>query len=134
MAEGFNPTGVVRPFGAFSNAAWAPDGRLLYVSGQVAIDENGRIVGKDDFRAQAQFVLELIGRILGAAGGTFDDVVSVNIFLTDMKNLDVCHEVRRLHFKPPYPSSTLVQVAALVRPELMIEINAVAVVKADPSR
>jgi reactive intermediate/imine deaminase len=129
MANGFNPPGVVHPFGAFSNAAWAPQGRLLYISGQVAIDESGNIVAKDDFRGQARFALETIGRVLEASGGTFDDIVSVNVFLTDMNDLGVCHEVRRQFFKPPYPASTLVQVAGLVRPELKVEINAVAVIK-----
>mgnify|MGYP001555274769 CR=1 FL=1 len=129
MADGFNPAGVVRPFGAFSNAAWVSEGRLLYISGQVAIDEDGNIVGKGDFRAQTQYVLDLIGRILADAGGTFDDVVSVNVFLPAMTYLEACHEVRRLYFKQPFPSSTLVQVTALVRPELMIEVNAVAAIR-----
>jgi 2-iminobutanoate/2-iminopropanoate deaminase len=128
MADGFNSPGVVKPFGAFSNAAWATRGRLLFISGQVALDELGSVVGVGDVRAQTRFILENIGKILGDAGGSFDDIVSVNVFLTRMSDLAECHEVRRTYFKPPYPASTLVQVVSLVQPELLVEINAVATI------
>lgn len=126
MAIGFDPPGVVKPFGAFSNAAWAPPGRLLHISGQVALDEEGRLVCPDDVSGQTEFVLENIRKILAHAGGTMDSVVSVTVFLTRMSDLSACHEVRRRYFKPPYPASTLVQVVSLVRPGLLVEINAVA--------
>lgn len=63
-----------------------------------------------------------------SAGGTFDDIVSVTVFVTDMSGLAAIHEVRPKFFKPPYPAGTLVQVNSLVDPRLMIEINAVAVI------
>lgn len=126
MALGFDPRGIVKPFGAFSNAAWAPAGQLLFISGQVALDEEGCLVGADDVRAQTAFVLDSIKRILGHAGGTMDDVVSVTVYLTRMSDLAACHEVRRRYFSEPYPASTLVQVVSLVRPELLVEISAIA--------
>ena len=126
MSDGFDTPGVVKPFGAFSNAAWARPGRILFISGQVALDERGEVVGRDDVRAQTRFILENIGKILAHVGGSFSDIASVNVFLTRMSDLADCHEVRRLYFKPPYPASTLVQVSSLVRAELLVEINAVA--------
>ncbi|HZP85959.1 MAG TPA: RidA family protein, partial [Burkholderiales bacterium] len=63
------------------------------------------------------------------AGGNMSDIASMTVFVTNMADLAAIHEVRAEFFEQPYPASTLVQVAALVRPELMIEINAVAVVR-----
>jgi 2-iminobutanoate/2-iminopropanoate deaminase len=128
MSQGFNPSGLKAPFGAFSHAAWAPAGRTLYISGQVATDSAGKVVGEGDMRAQTEQALRNVATVLRAAGATFDDIVSVTVFVIDMKGLGVIHEMRRRYFKPPYPASTLVEVKSLVDPRLMIEINAVAVV------
>src|SRR5689334_10424524 len=129
MAQGFDPPGVVKPFGAFSNAAWAPSGRMLFISGQVALDEDGKLVGAGDVRAQTEFVLDNVKKILEHAGGSINDVVSVTVYLTRMSDLAACHEVRRRYFSPPYPASTLVQVVALVQPGLLVEVNAVACIQ-----
>jgi len=128
MADSVNPQGLKAPFGAFSHAAWAPPGRLLCISGQVATDADGKVVG-DDIRTQTRQVCHNIGRILDSVGGAFDDIVAVNVFVTDMRHLAAIHEVRREFFRPPYPASTLVQVAALVDPRYLIEINALAVIR-----
>jgi len=128
MADAFNPPGVVAPFGIFSNAAWQPAGRVLHVAGQVAWDEDGRIVGPGDIAAQTRQVLTNIRKILASVGGEMGDVVAVNVFVTEMSGLKQIHEVRAEFFERPYPASTLVQVAALVEPELLIEINAVAAI------
>jgi reactive intermediate/imine deaminase len=133
MAEGLNPEGVITPFGAFSQAAWAPEGRLLFISGQVANAADGQLIGAGDVRAQARQVLTNISTILASVGGTLEDVVTVNVFLVSVQDLPAVHEVRREFFKPPYPASTLIQVAALARPELLVEINAVAAIKAPVS-
>jgi len=129
MAQGFNTSGLKAPFGIFSHAAWAPAGRTLYISGQVSQDAEGKVVGEGDIATQTEQTLRNIGAILDSAGGSFDDVASVTVFVTDMNGLAAIHEVRRKFFKPPYPASTLVQVRSLVDPRLMIEINAVAVIK-----
>jgi reactive intermediate/imine deaminase len=128
MAEGFNAPGVVKPFGVFSSAAWQPPGRVLHLSGQVAQDAGGNLVGAGDIAAQTRQVLENLRRVLASAGGTMDDIAKVTVFLTDMAGLMEVHRVRAEFFRPPYPASTLVQVAALVRPEYLIEIEAVAVI------
>jgi enamine deaminase RidA (YjgF/YER057c/UK114 family) len=128
MSDAFNPPGVIEPFGVFSNAAWQPEGRVLHVSGQVAWDTEGRIVGPGDIARQTRQVLFNVQTILESVGGAMADIVSVIVYVTDMSGLKQIHEVRAEFFERPYPASTLVQVASLVEPELLIEISAVAVV------
>ena len=130
MAQGINPNGLKAPFGAFSNAAWAPPGRTLHISGQVGTDADGKLVGEGDIGAQTEQTLRNIEAILRSAGGTFDDIVAVTVFVTDMRGLAAIHEVRRKFFKPPYPASTLVEIKSLVDPRYLIEINAIAVIAA----
>ncbi len=131
MSDGFNAPGVVEPFGIFSGAAWEPAGRVLHVSGHVAQDRDGNLVGDGDIAAQTRQVLENIQGVLAAAGGRMSDIARVTVFVTDMSGLADIHRVRAEYFDPPYPASTLVEVSALVRPEYLIEIDAVAVVPAE---
>jgi len=128
MADAFDPPGVAKPFGIFSNAAWQPPGRVLHISGQVATDPDWNVVGEGDMVAQTRQVLENIQTILASVGGVMDDIVSVIVYVTDMAPLMEVHRVREEFFTRPYPASTLVQVPALVRPEYLIEIAAVAVI------
>ena len=128
MADAFNPAGVVVPFGIFSNAAWQPSGRVLHISGQVAWDVDAKVVGPGDISAQTRQTLNNVKGILESVGGVMDDIVSVIAYVTDMSGLDEIHAVRAEFFNKPYPASTLIQVAGLVRPELLIEISAVAVI------
>ena len=131
MADAFDAPGTVKPFGIFSSAAWQPEGKVLHVSGQVAQDATGAIMGTGDIRAQTRQVLENIRTVLAGAGGTMDDVARVTVYVTDMSGLGQIHEVRAQYFRRPYPASTLVEVKRLVKPEYLIEIDAVAVIPAD---
>ena len=124
----YNPETMNKPFGIFSNAALAGSGRLYFVSGQVAVNAQGQLVGKGDIRAQTRQVLENIKAALAAVGGSMDDVACVNVFVMDMSHLQAIHEVRAEYWSSNYPASTLVQVAGLVNPDYLIEINAVAIV------
>jgi enamine deaminase RidA (YjgF/YER057c/UK114 family) len=128
MAHGFNAPGVVRPFGIFSSAAWQPPGRVLHLSGQVSQAEDGSLVGAGDIIAQTRQVLTNIRGVLASVGGTMADIEKVTIFVTGMTRLMEIHAVRAEFFSQPYPASTLVQVSALVHPEYLIEIEAVAVI------
>ena len=128
MAQGFNVKGVVEPFGIFSSAAWQPKGRVLHVSGHVSQNAAGRTVGKGDMAAQTRQVLENIHDVLASVGGTMDDIAKVTVFVTDVAEIAKIHEVRAGFFKKPYPASTLVQVAQLIDPDWLIEIEAVAVI------
>jgi enamine deaminase RidA (YjgF/YER057c/UK114 family) len=129
MANAFNPPGVAVPFGIFSNAAWQPPGRVLQISGQVGVDEDWKVA--PDMIGQTRQTLENLQTILASAGGVMDDIVSVIVYVTEMEPLMDIHKVRGEFFSKPYPASTLVQVAALVKPEFVIEISAVAVIPED---
>ena len=114
---------------AFSNAVRAGRGDLLFVSGQLAFDDDMNIVGAGDMRAQTRQVLLNIGKALTAGGATFDDVVRVQVFVTDLSDFRAIHEVRLEFFdRCRLPASTLVQVSGLAHEDAMIEIDAVAVV------
>lgn len=130
MADSFVVPSMRKPFGVFAVAAWAPPGRTLYISGQVASDGEIACVGLGDIRAQTRQTLTNIQKIVEHAGGCMSDIASMTVHVTSMSYLKEIHEVRAEFFSPPYPASTLVQVVALVRPELLIEITAVAIIGA----
>ncbi len=130
MSDAFNTPGAIEPFGIFSSAAWQPEGRVLHISGHVAQDAEGNIVGVGDIRSQTRQTLENIKRVLDSVGGTMSDIAKVTVFVTDMSTLEDIHKVRSEFFDPPYPASSLVEVSRLVRPEYLIEIEAIAVIPA----
>ena len=103
------------------------DGPCLFVSGQIALDASGAIVGKDDFQAQAVQVMSNLQAVLRDGGATFRDVVRINVFLSDRKYLAAWRELRLKYFTEPFPASTLV-IAQLISPDLLIEVEAVAAV------
>ncbi|MFJ9737582.1 RidA family protein [Streptomyces sp. NPDC101166] len=104
-------------------------GRFVAVSGQLPLDEDGRPVGEGDPAAQARQVFENLRRCLAAAGAGFDDVVKLTYFVTDMAHLPAIRAARSAHIPDDrLPASSAVQVAALVRPEFLMEIEAYAVV------
>lgn len=102
-------------------------GDTVYLSGQAAIDLDGNIVGNGDFDAQAEQVFKNIALLLETAGSSMEQIVKVTIYLTDMANFSKIVELRERHFSPPYPADTIVQVASLALPELMIEIDVTAI-------
>jgi enamine deaminase RidA (YjgF/YER057c/UK114 family) len=102
-------------------------GRLVAISGQVAFDADGAVVGKDDPAAQARQVFENLRRCLAAAHATFDDVIKLTYFVTDVAHLPAIRAVRDEFLSPDQlPASTAVQVAALVFPDLVLEVEALA--------
>lgn len=104
-------------------------GRFVAVSGQLALDEDGEPVGAGDAAAQARQVFENLRRCLAAAGATFDDVVKLTFFVTDMAHMSAIRAARAEHIPDDrLPAASAVQVAALVRPEFLMEIEAFAVV------
>ena len=107
--------------------------RLVYVSGQLAFDEQNALVGVGDVGAQTEQVLKNIQRSLEQLGGTMADVVQVTVFVKEIEGLRAIHEARLRYFSPPYPTSTLVAVSAFVHPDALIEINAVAALRVNPS-
>ena len=103
-------------------------GDLLLVSGQVGIDDAGELVSLDDFETQADQAFRNLSRVLEAGGSSLDRVAKVTIFLTDMAtNFPKVVELRRKWFSQPYPADTIVEVQSLYRPEVLLEIEAIAV-------
>ncbi|RMF86216.1 MAG: RidA family protein [Nitrospinota bacterium] len=118
-----------QPRGVFCHGVKA-EGQLVFVSGQVAYDARGEIVGRGDIKAQTRQALENVKAVLEAAGATMQDVTKVTVFVTNMAYLAQIHEVRAEYWPDPqhYPASTLVEVKSLVHPDLLIEIEAFAVI------
>lgn len=126
--EGINPEGLPTPVGPYSHVVTSPPGKLVFCAGQVALDSDGEIVGAGDIVAQTRQVMENLRVSLEAAGATFADVVKVVNYITDVGLFAQMAEVRKEFLPEPHPVSTLVEVPALMFPELLIEIEAVAVV------
>ena len=123
-----NPPALSAPRG-YSHVVEAAGGRTIYVSGQIAVDREGRVVGAGDFEAQTRQVFENLSAALAAADATLDDVVKITIFVTDISQLQILRAVRDTYFTGPPPASSLVEVSRLVLPELLVEIEAVAVAR-----
>ncbi|WP_328878228.1 RidA family protein [Streptomyces sp. NBC_00299] len=103
-------------------------GRFVAVSGQLALDEDGKLVGEGDPAAQARQVFENLRRCLTAAGATFDDVIKLTYFVTDMAHMPALRTARAEHIPDDrLPAASAVQVAGLVRPEFLMEVEAFAV-------
>jgi enamine deaminase RidA (YjgF/YER057c/UK114 family) len=124
-----NPDGLPLPRGSYSLVNIAEPGRMVFIAGQTASDPEGNIIGIGDPRAQTRYVLGKIQRAVEAAGGTLNDVVAMNVFTTDVRYHRDINEMRREVLGSNFPTSTMVQVVALARPELLLEINAIAVIR-----
>jgi|ERR1051326_2711738 enamine deaminase RidA (YjgF/YER057c/UK114 family) len=101
-------------------------GNLVFIAGQVAQDDQGHVVGAGDFQAQAVQVFENLKRALASVDLDLTRLVKVSIFITDARYRDPLREINRRYIPSDKPVSTLLVVAALARPELLIEIDAVA--------
>lgn len=128
--EFLNPNGLSPTFG-WSHVVSHIGGKTIYISGQVAVDERGQLVGKGDLRAQAERAWECVGIALKAAGATFRDLVKTNLYVVNYRaeQLPILREVRAKYVSGDNPpASTLVGVTALAGADWLIEIEAVAVV------
>ena len=117
--------GMSEPISHFTHVVRA--GRLVFVSGCVATDAEGRTVGGGDVVAQARQVHENLKRCLAAAGATFADVCKVTVFLKNVADREKVNIARKEYFGPHRPASTLVEISRLVREDLLVEIEAIAV-------
>jgi 2-iminobutanoate/2-iminopropanoate deaminase len=122
--EEFRVSGLPEPLSHYTDAVRAGD--LLFVSGIVPVDAEGRLVGEDDVVEQARRVFRNMGDVLAAAGASFADVVKVTVFLTDVDDRALINPVRREVFGDARPASTLVEINRLAIPGARIEVEAVA--------
>jgi len=100
---------------------------MLVVSGQVALDKEGKVMGKDSMKKQMEIIMGRLGNILEEAAGKFDDVIKVTMFLTDISKLSEAIEVRSKYLQDNKFVATAVEVSALVKPGLLIEVEIMAV-------
>ena len=130
--EFLNPAGLpVLP--GFSQVVTATEGKIVFISGQVALDANNEVVGKGDLRAQVVQTFENLKGALAAVGATFDDVLKTNTYIVNYTPdmIGMVREVRSQYLpQEKAPASTLIGVQALVFEELLIEIEAFALLKA----
>ena len=122
-----NPPALSTPTGYTHIVEVTGPNRTIYISGQIAFDKDGKVVGAGDMKAQAEQVFRNLEAALTAAGATFADVVKMNSYITDMSRVQAVRDVRARYFKDATPASTFVEVKGLVRPELLLEIEVVAV-------
>jgi enamine deaminase RidA (YjgF/YER057c/UK114 family) len=126
MINFINPPEISSPTG-YSHVAEVRGGRLVYISGQIALDAQGKLVGKGDLEAQADQIFRNLGAALAAVGCTARNVVKFTVFMRDVNDVAAYRRARdRFMGEGPRPASTLVEVSKLVSEDFLIEIEAVA--------
>lgn len=129
MKKIVTPKGVHRPFG-YSHALQVDN--TLYVSGQIPLDTDMQVVGKNDMAAQTEQVYGNLKRVLEEAGGKMENIVMLNIYVTDLDAFDKeTRAIRKKYFGSYYPAVTAVEVRRLYHPDYLIEVEAIAVLKGD---
>jgi enamine deaminase RidA (YjgF/YER057c/UK114 family) len=126
------PPDLPAPAGYSHVAIVSSESRLVWTSGQVPLAADGSVVGAGDWEMQTCAAMENVGRALTAAGATWADVFNLTIYLTDTSELQTVRAVRdRFIDREHPPTSSLVHVTGLFRPDILIEIEAVAAVPAE---
>jgi len=113
---------------SFSQGAAIRGGRLILLSGQASIDDDGNVVGKGDMELQVRTSLEAVRRALAIAGATPADIVKLNVYTTDCRAFHKTQAVREAFFAKPYPAQTLVEVTRLAMRDFLVELEVTAVV------
>jgi 2-iminobutanoate/2-iminopropanoate deaminase len=126
VREEISVDGLAEPMSHYTDAVRA--GGFLHLSGIVAVDAEGQLVGGDDVVAQTRQVLENMRAVLAAGGCGFEDVVKVTIFLTDIDDRPLINPLRQLAFGSTRPASTLVEVPRLAVEGAKVEIECIALV------
>jgi reactive intermediate/imine deaminase len=127
-----NPETVAPPIGSYSHAVRVETGDAvwIHVSGQLALDAEGNLVGHGDLGAQTERVFENLSEVLKANGATFDDVVKIQTYFTTLEGLADSRAVRARYLPAEPPASTAVRVAGLLMDDALLEVDLVAVVPA----
>lgn len=121
---------IGNPSGHFSQATMVEaTGRLVFISGMLAKDADGKLVGVGDIEEQTRQVCENLKAAVEEAGGTMDDICRVDVYIRNMEHFDAIHKVRRQYFTSPPPASTMVEITKMTTPDALIEINAIAVIQ-----
>ena len=110
------------PLGPYSQAV--KTGRIVYFSGQIAMDPVTFALVSTDFRIQVETVFRYLRAVSEAAGGNLDAIVKITLYLTDLANFSIVNDVMKLYFREPYPARSTVQISALPQGAL-IEVDAI---------
>lgn len=121
-----NVQSIWQPFGPFSHVALQGAGQIVHLKGQIPLDRNGNLVGDGDIKVQVRQVLENIQKVLESMNGRMTDVLSLSQYTTDLEAFLSASPIRGEFFCDPFPVTTTVAVAALYRPDVMVEISAIA--------
>jgi enamine deaminase RidA (YjgF/YER057c/UK114 family) len=121
-------TPEAKPVANYKMATRMEGGRLLYISGQVAWDEGGNLVGKGDVRAQARQAFANLRGVLQAAGGDVGHLMKITTYITRVEDFPAVAEARTATFSGELPASTLIVVKSLFHPDFLVEVEGVAAV------
>ena len=127
--EEYRVEGLAEPISHYTDAVRA--GNLLFISGLVPVDGEGKLVGEGDIAEQTRQIFRNMQLVLEAAGCGFDDIVKVVLYLLNVDDRPAINPVRKEFFGEARPASTLVEVSALAMPGAMLEIETVAAITAD---
>ncbi|EKD67344.1 MAG: hypothetical protein ACD_48C00469G0001 [uncultured bacterium] len=124
-----NSSEFAQRLGAYSHgySVAIGDAKIIFTTGQIALDKNGNVLFPDDPAKQAEFIYESLNKILQEAGASLDDVVKTTVFLTNMDDFPKISAVRNNYFKNAEPASTLIEVKRLVKDGCRVEIEVIAV-------
>jgi enamine deaminase RidA (YjgF/YER057c/UK114 family) len=115
----------VHPTRGYSHCARA--GKTLYIAGQVALDIEGKLVGRGDMEAQARQVFTNLRNVVEEAGGALTNLVKMTTILTHFDNIETYRGVRNEFFQEPFPPNTLLVITSLANKDFLIEVEAIAV-------
>ena len=124
-----NSSQFAKRLGAYSHGYTVEigDTKLIFTTGQIALDKNGNVLHPVDAEKQSEFIYESLQRILKDSGATLDDVVKTTVFLTDINDFSKVSPIRNKYFQNSEPVSTLVEVSRLVKSGCCVEIEVIAV-------
>jgi enamine deaminase RidA (YjgF/YER057c/UK114 family) len=128
--EFVNPDGLYEP-GVYTHVITVTGGKVAFISGQIAYNQKGELVGAGDFRAQATQVMKNLETAVQSVGGNVTDIVKINIYIVNYDqnvHRPILGEVRKEIFGGHAPASTLIGIQALAFKELMLEIEAIAII------
>ena len=126
-----DPPGAPPAQGLYSHAAKVPAGDLYFIAGQLAVDNDGRIVGKDDFEAQFHKVFENLGTVLAGLGASFDEVAKFTTYFVHSQDIEKFMKLRAELFPKifrggKFPTNTICVIDRLVKEDFLLEVEAVA--------
>ncbi|MDQ3829418.1 MAG: RidA family protein [Candidatus Tectomicrobia bacterium] len=119
-------TPEAKPVANYKMATRQEGGQLLYISGQVARDTDGNVIGTGDMRTQARQVFQNLRQVLQAAGGDLNDLMKITTYITKIEDFPALAEVRSEVFQGELPASTLIVVKGLFHPDFLIEVEGIA--------